>query len=161
MKKLLLSILILLPLVQLGAQNFKQIRLADIKGAGVELSSYFEEGVPLVVSFWSTTCKPCINELDTISELLPDWEEECDFQIIAVSTDDSRSLARAKAMVKGRGWDGIETLFDTNSELKRAMNVNSIPHVFIFDKEGEQVYNHAGYKPGDENEIIRIIRSLK
>ncbi len=161
MKKFLVSIICLLSLFRLGAQNFQQVKLSNMNGNPVELASYMDDGIPVVISFWATTCKPCLSELDTVSELLPDWEEECDFHIIAVSTDDSRSLARAKAMAKGRGWDGIEVLFDTNSELKRAMNVTSNPHVFIYDKNGKQVYNHTGYKPGDENEIIKTLKGLK
>ncbi len=145
----------------LWGQTIPQVKLADMKGRTVESASLTDSGVPVVISFWSTTCNPCIAELDVISELYPEWREVCPFRMIAVSVDDSRALSRARAMVYGRGWDSMEVLFDSNSDFKRAMNVVFIPQLFIFDKEGELVYSHTGYKPGDEDEIWKVIRSLK
>lgn len=59
----------------------------------------------MIISFWATTCKPCIRELDAINELLPDWLEEAKFRVVAVSTDDSRSTA--KRVRWRRGMDGM------------------------------------------------------
>jgi thioredoxin-related protein len=41
------------------------------------------------------------------------------------------------------------------------MNVSMVPHVFVFNKEGKQIYTHMGYKPGDEEELFKIIKDLK
>ena len=93
---------------------------------------------------------------------MPDWLDEADFRVVAVSVDDSRSVARAKSLAAGRGWkSSITLLYDKNQDFKRAMNVNTTPHVFIFDKDGKMVYTHTSYLPGSEEELIDTIISLE
>lgn len=94
--------------------------------------------------------------------MIGDWKEEADFRMIAVSIDDTRSKARAKSLASGRSWtENIIMLYDDNQEFKRAMNVVSTPQVFIFDKNGKQVFSHTGYNPGNEQDLIKEIKKLK
>lgn len=143
------------------AQDIPNVRIQTNEGKNVNTISWIDNETPFIVSFWSTTCKPCLKELDMLSENYDDWNEEKPFRVIAVSIDDSRSLARAKALASGRGWDMFDVFFDVNSEFRRLMNVSMVPHVFVFDKKGKQVYTHVGYKPGDEDELFKIIKNLK
>ena len=62
--------------------------------------------------------------MDAINEQLPDWLEEANFRVVAVSTDDSRSTAKARALAEGHGWDDFIMLYDKNREFMRAMNVS-------------------------------------
>ena len=59
---------------------------------------------PMIISFWAVTCKPCIRELDAINDAMPDWLDEADFRVVAISTDDSRFSAQARAWVEGLNW---------------------------------------------------------
>lgn len=163
MKKLIFTTLIsLLSIASLSAQNLPNVKVQNEAGRVVETESWVDGQTPFILSFWSTTCKPCIKELDTICENYDDWNDECPLRVIAVSIDDSRSLARAKALARGRGWGDYLTLgFDANSDFKRALNVVSVPQVFIFDKNGKMVYSHTGYTPGNEVELFERIKALK
>lgn len=118
------------------------------------------DGKPFILSFWGVTCKPCITELNTLNELLEEWREEVDFNIVAVSIDDSRFTARARSMAKGFGWDFI-CLFDKNQNLKRAMNVSLTPQTYIVDGNGKIVYSHSGYTPGSELELLEKLKELQ
>jgi hypothetical protein len=51
-------------------------------------------------------------------------------------------------LVDGNGWE-YHVLLDPNGTLKRAMNVQNVPHLFVLNSKGEIVYNHAGYMDGD------------
>lgn len=115
------------------------VKVENGKGEMISASSLVDGKTPLVISFWSTTCKPCIRELNTINDQLEDWKEEVDFRVIAVSTDDSRSASKAKAMAAGNGWEDFMVLYDKNQELKRAMNVNLTPQIFVTDGNGKIV----------------------
>ncbi len=165
MKKLLLLIVGLFAAVStISAQgnNIPLVKVQSESGAAVDSSSWVDGKTPFILSFWSTTCKPCIKEIDTLNEYYADWNDEKPFRIIVVSIDDSRSLARAKALAKGRGWgDSASLFYDVNSNFKRAMNVVSVPQVFIFDKNGKQVYAHTGYTPGNEYELFERIKKLR
>jgi len=161
MKRIYLILVIAMVAIAAIAQDIPNVRIQTNEGKNVNTISWIDNETPFIVSFWSTTCKPCLKELDTLSENYDDWNEEKPFRVIAVSIDDSRSLARAKALASGRGWDMFDVFFDVNSEFRRLMNVSMVPHVFVFDKKGKQVYTHVGYKPGDEDELFKIIKNLK
>ena len=51
-------------------------------------------------------------------------------------------------------------LLDPNGDFKRAMGVNNVPHTFLIDTEGNIVYSHKNYAPGDEEELYEEILKL-
>ncbi len=110
-----------------------------------------------IISFWATWCKPCISELSAINDEYTDWQEETGVKVIAVSIDDARSKIRIPTIVNGKNWQ-FEVFSDENSDLKRALNVQNVPHTFIIDAKGEIVWQHTSYNPGDEAHYIEFIK---
>jgi len=163
MKKTMLSAVALLlgACLSLLAQNVGKVELQTLDGGKTTPAEWVDGETPYVVSFWFVSCKFCLEEMDAVSEVFEEWRAEKPFRFIAVCTDDTRSLAKAKALVRGRGWDGFQFAFDVNKELCRAMNVTSCPHVFLYDKNGKLVYSHRGYTPGDEELLFEKIKALK
>lgn len=160
MKKILLSLTLMLVTVAAMAQ-LPDVKVENAKGEVVSTLQLLDEGTPMIVSFWATTCKPCIRELDAINELLPDWLDEAKFRVVAVSIDDNRFTAKARSLVEGHGWTDYVALYDKNQELMRAMNVTLTPQVFVLDGKGKIVYSHTGYTPGSENELIEKIKGIE
>ena len=158
MKKLALCLFLVLASLTLRGQQIPSVSLQDGAGKAVSTTSLIDHKTPFVVSIWMTTCKPCLKELDTLAEELPDWDAAFPLRIYAVSMDDSRSVKRAVAMAQGRDWDGITALFDVNADLRRALNVSSVPQVFVYDKDGKLFWTHIGYRPGDEQELLSQVR---
>ena len=159
MRTLVLSLALFVSAI--AAAQVPSVTVENAKGEAVNTKSLLEEGTPMIVSFWSTSCKPCIRELDAINDAMPDWLDEASFRVVAISTDDSRFSAQARAWVEGHGWGDFTVLFDKNQEFMRAMNVSYTPQVFVVDKSGKVVYSHTGYTPGSEQELIDVIKSLK
>ena len=159
-KTILLIALALLSFARVSAQSIPAADLQDAKGNKVTTASLIDHKTPFVISLWMTTCKPCLQELDATAEELIDWDGPKAPRIYAVSIDDSRSLQRAIALSQGRDWDGLTPLFDPNGALRRALDVSAVPQLFIYNKEGELVYTHIGYRPGDELETLRRLRAL-
>ena len=154
MKKLVALLILCLASFALNAQQIPSVTLQDGAGKPVTTASLVDGKTPFVVSIWMTTCKPCLKELDTLAEELPDWDASFPLRIYAVSMDDSRSLQRAVALAQGRDWEGITALYDVNADLRRALNVSSVPQVFVYDKNGKLFWTHIGYRPGDEQELL-------
>ena len=158
MKTFLLSLAALFITVASSAQ-VPSVKVENSKGESFDTAALLEEGTPMIISFWSTTCKPCIRELEAVYEALPDWQEEVDFRVVAVSTDDSRQLAKAKSFAEGRGWGSDFTLlFDKNQDFMRAMNVTVVPHVFVVDAKGKVVFSHTAYVQGGEVELFEAVK---
>ena len=154
-----LFIAISLLISTLAFAQVPSVKVENSKGESFDTKSLLETGKPMIISFWSTSCKPCIRELDAIYDALPDWKEEADFNVVAVSTDDSRLLAKARSFAEGRGWGEEYTLlFDKNQDFMRAMNVSVVPHVFVVDAKGKVVYSHTSYVPGNELELFEAIK---
>ena len=142
-----------------AAQQLPDVKIENAQGKIVSVRS-LANGKPMIISYWSIACKPCIQELNAINDALAEWREEADLEVVAVSTDDARLKATAKAVATSRGWEFI-CLFDENQELKRAMNVSLTPQSFVVDGEGNIIYSHSGYTPGSEQVLFDKIVELK
>lgn len=112
---------------------------------------------PIVLDFWATWCKPCVQELSTLAELYPEWQKLTGVRIVAVSIDDARNSKKVAPFVRGRKWE-FDVYLDENADLKRALNVNEIPHTFVLNRRGQIVYQHKSYAPGDEDALLEAIK---
>lgn len=143
-----------------SAQSLPDVKVENQEGKVISIQDLVD-GTPMIISFWSTTCKPCIMELNAINESLYEWLDEVDMKVVAVSVDDARTVSRARAMTQGQGWDDYVCVYDKNQDLKRAMNVSLTPHTFVVDGKGNIVASHSGYTPGSEQELFEEIKALK
>jgi thiol-disulfide isomerase/thioredoxin len=130
--------------------------LTTLNGKSVKVQDEISKEKITILSFWASWCVPCINELDAISEVYEDWQEDFNMELIAISTDDARTQKRIRPMVNGKGWP-YKILLDKNQELKRALNISTIPQIIIL-KDSKVIYIHSGYSPGVEDEFYEIIK---
>ena len=157
MKKILMMAMMVVAAVALHAQ-VPNVQLKDINGNTVQTARIVNNnGKPVIISFWATWCKPCLRELKAIHEVYPDWQDETGVKMIIVSIDEAQNANKVKPLVDGFGWE-YEVLLDPNSDFKRAMNVQNVPHVFVLDGKGKIVYNHAGYVDGGEEDIYEALQ---
>jgi len=135
------------------------VELKTLDGKTVNIKDYIGQGKITVVSFWATWCSPCKRELDAIAEIYPDWQEDHNVELVAITIDDSRSLAKVPALLETKGWE-YTVLADVKQELKKALNFQTVPQTFLLNEKGEIVYSHTGYSPGDEYELEEKIIAL-
>jgi len=159
MKKIVLSLIFIVSFAIVNAQkSYPNITLKNLDGKDVNIIERSKEKM-IVVSFWATWCGPCIQELEAINDSYEDLQDELNFELIAVSIDNSRSKSRVKPMVNGKDWD-YEVLLDTNQEMKKALNFSAPPYLLII-KDGKILYTHSGYTPGSEDEVFEKFKALK
>ncbi|MFM2049285.1 MAG: hypothetical protein RI955_1833 [Bacteroidota bacterium] len=149
MKKIIVALSLLSFVFVAKAQDIPSVTLKNVKGENVNFTDVIKKGRITVVSFWATWCVPCKKEINNISEVMPEWKKNLDFDFVAVSIDDSRNVAKVKSYVNGQRWD-FTTLIDPNQDLKRALNFQSVPYTIVFDQSGKIAFTHSGYVEGDE-----------
>jgi thiol-disulfide isomerase/thioredoxin len=163
MKILTLTLLFLVSFSKAQVMDNKRpmpaVDLKTLDGAVVNTSAFDNNDAPIVISFWATWCKPCVTELTNIAEVYEEWQKETGVKIIAISIDDARNQSKVAPFVNGKGWE-YEVYLDPNADLKRAMNVNLVPHTFLLDKDNQIVWQHNSYAEGDEEHLLELIRKL-
>ncbi|MGZ5282514.1 MAG: TlpA family protein disulfide reductase [Bacteroidia bacterium] len=140
--------------------EFPSVVLKDLNGKEIDLQQFAKSGKITVLSFWATWCSPCKKELENMNEVLEEWQEKYDVQLVAVSIDDARNAMKVKPYVDGKKWE-FAVLLDVNQESKRALNYPNVPYTVLIDKNGNIVYKHIGYTEGDEQVLEEKIAALK
>ena len=145
--------------------SFAQNSLPDVNAKTLDgqtvnlLQTYGQSGKITIISFWATWCKPCQAELDAISDLYPEWKENFDVELVAISIDDQRAVAKVGPLVETKGWD-YTILLGNESDMRNSFNFSSIPQTFVLDKKGNIAFVHNGYAPGDEEELGEKLEAL-
>lgn len=142
----------------LDIKKVPSVLLKDLNGNEVNTSAFGFSG-PVVISFWATWCAPCKKELMAIHDLYEEWQTETGVNLVAVSIDDEKTKRDVITYVNGKAWD-YTVLLDPNGDFKRSMGVNNVPHTFLLDKDGNIVYTHNNYAPGDEEKLYEEIKKL-
>lgn len=159
MKKIFI-LLIFTNFLAFGQKKIPNLSVKTLEEKSISLQKDFSEKDKLYIfSFWATWCSPCIQELDEISEVYDAWKKELNIEIIAVSTDDSRTQKRVKPLVNGKNWS-YTVLLDTNQEFKRNMGISSVPYLVVV-KNGEIVFIQNGHSPGGADAIFEELKKLK
>ena len=135
------------------------VDVKTLDGATVNATEIKAEDGPTVVAFWATWCAPCKKELDAYAEQYEAWKSDLGAEVYAVSIDTRRQLAKVPPMVASKGWT-FPVLSDANQQLQQALNFQTVPQVFVLDKDGQIAYSHSGYVPGDEIAVAEKLAEL-
>jgi len=143
------------------AQNKKlptSLSMETLQGKKVNLKEYIaEKGKVTVISFWASWCKPCKAELDNIAmDYYEIWKDDYDIEFLAISMDNARTKSKVPGIVNTKGWE-YDILCNPDNSAYQQIGFNTVPFTLLIDAEGNIVYKHTGYKPGDEEDLEEAI----
>ena len=160
LKTLLAALILFIGCVGTVSAQLPSVKLKDINGKVIDTAKLSNDGKPFIISFFATWCKPCNRELSAINEVYADWQEETGVRVVAISIDEAQNAQKVKPLVDSKGWEFEQVLLDPNSDFRRAMGVNMIPHVFVIDGEGKVAESRSGYTEGGEQHLLEKVREL-
>jgi cytochrome c biogenesis protein CcmG/thiol:disulfide interchange protein DsbE len=135
--------------------NFK---LKSLEGnTKVELTKELKKN-PVLVDFWATWCHPCQEELVHVQRFYEIYADS-GMSFFAISIDDAKTASKVKSVAKGKRFT-LPILLDPEQEAMQAFGLASVPGVFIIGSDGQKLFEHTGYKPGDEKALEENIRAI-
>ena len=152
-----------LALIAISSELYSQkvqtsLRLNRIDGKKVQLKKYLDSG-PILINFWATWCGPCKKEMIHLDRFSRQYKKN-NFSVLSISIDTQRSLSEVKRYVRSKKYD-FEVFIDPNQQIFKKLNGNIMPTNLLIDKNGQVVWTHYGYMPGDEvvmeQEISRLL----
>jgi peroxiredoxin len=128
----------------LRSMDGRNMRLAELRGRVV------------LVNFWATWCGPCRQEMPQLSKLY-DRYRGAGLVLLGVNVDDD---VRRAADVAGKLAVTFPVLLDTDKQVSKLYELNSMPSTLIIDRDGRIRFIHLGYRDGYEAAYERQIRDL-
>ncbi len=144
---LLIWVILAVPETSPAAQDWS---LPTADGGQISFNEQLAKG-PVLVSFWATWCRPCRKELPHLETLASKYQGR--LTVLAVNTDGPKAVAKVAPFIQTSGYENIIVPLDTAADLQERLHVGSIPFLVLFDRRGNEVYRHIGYKEGDELEL--------
>jgi peroxiredoxin len=137
-----------------NAPNFK---LENLDREILELNDLIGSG-PILLCFWSSCCKSAVAQVEAFSVLYEKYKDD-GFKMIAIATDDEKTVAKVKPLVKIKKYT-FPVLYDTEGTVARMYYAYDMPFDVLIDTKGKIVYSHLGYMKGDEIELDERIKNL-
>lgn len=135
---------VLVPPVDLPIRNEKTAALADFRGKVV------------VVDFWASWCKPCLNALPGLERLAAKHPRD-KLVIVAVNVDEEPG--KAEEIIDFLKLK-LPVVVDKDHRIVSLFSPDTLPSTYIIDIFGNLRFVHSGYEEGDTDKIDAEIQLL-
>ena len=125
----------------------------DLEGHPVALSDY--KGKKVLLNYWATWCRPCIEEMPSLLRSQSILEKEN--YVVLLASD--QSVETIKKFKQARGFDFNYLKF--NGSLAEQLGINALPVTFIYNEAGEQVEKILGGVDWDAPETIEMLKKVR
>ncbi len=140
-----------------NAPAVPDFRLKNLDGKSISLHESLATG-PVLVSFWATWCKPCLQEMPHLNDIHAEFSEQ-GLQVFLITIDLPRNHNRVRSYVRSHDYD-FEVLLDPNKDAFRKLHGQSVPYVVLLRQDGKPAYVKLGYRAGDEKDLAKAIEEL-
>ncbi|MFT5368278.1 MAG: thiol-disulfide isomerase/thioredoxin [Candidatus Latescibacterota bacterium] len=156
MKKLIWLIMYFsLTIVPAQATNVSDFNLAAPNGKRLQLSKLLENG-PVLLDFWATWCKPCIQGMPKLDEIHQKYKDR-GLTVVGVNEDGPRGQTRIRPFLRGRNIS-FKIAIDSDGGVMKQMQVRALPTTILIAPDGEIVLRQAGLS--DPKPLIEAIEML-
>jgi thiol-disulfide isomerase/thioredoxin len=130
-----------------SGEGLSKVKIANLNGQAIDLSSY--KGKTIFINFWATWCKPCLQEMPSIKSAM-EFLNNKDIVFLFASDETTEQIENFK--------NKNEYNFNyVKAENMEELGIMALPTTYIFDKNGNLVFNEMGYRKWDGKENIDLI----
>ena len=137
-----------------GQEKLPDISLKLLSGRTTNLYELLNDG-PVIIDFWATWCSPCKKLMKHLDKFHKHFNEY-GLNVLAVSTDTPRSMGKVKSFIRSNKYDFLVGL-DPNQQVMKKCKAEIMPTTIILNQDGDVIYRHQGYYPGDEDKILKVL----
>jgi thiol-disulfide isomerase/thioredoxin len=110
-------------------------------------------GKVVVVDFWASWCVPCRRSFPWMNQMQAKYADD-GLVIIAVNVDSEPD--EAAAFLRDYPAD-FEIIYDPTGDIAQEFGVSAMPSSYIFDRKGDQVTRHLGFKVRQQDEYETLL----
>jgi len=141
MKKILCCALLLcfVPLLQavpFDASKPIDLKFTAVNGDLVDLTKM--RGKVVLIDFWATWCPPCREEVPNVVAAYKKFHDQ-GFEIVGISLDKDKAKLDAFTKEHGMVWPQFFDGQGWNNKISSEFGIDSIPAMWLFDKNGKFV----------------------
>jgi peroxiredoxin len=151
----LLAILLMALTAPAWAVDVQDFELKDLDGKKVSLDDLLDDSSLLVISFWEVGCVPCTEQLTHMQEYSEEYEDQ-NVQFVVISATPSMLLSKVEPFFKSMDFT-FRVLQDVDREVTTDYGIKAPPAVFVVSPDKDMLYQHYGYKSGQEKEVKAAI----
>jgi thiol-disulfide isomerase/thioredoxin len=151
-------------LTQTRFDQLPQLYIKEMSGNVVDSKTL--EGKVVVLDFFGTWCKPCIEELKELDKIQMDFKDNTDVVFYVIDANyGGDTPEKFKAFIDKQNYR-FQFAYDYNSEIVKLLKLQKlgIPVLLIIDKEQNIRIQHVGYNRAETNfseNMIKTINSLR
>jgi len=129
------------------------LMLNDLTGKSHNINDY--KGKTVLVSFWASWCRPCLEEMPSLVKLKEKYNDK--LQILAVDVGEDKATIQKFTSKMNINFPLLQ---DLTSERTEAWKVYVYPSNYIIDKTGKLRYAAKGALDWQDNEIGEVLEAL-
>ncbi|MEX0291645.1 MAG: TlpA family protein disulfide reductase [Flavobacteriaceae bacterium] len=123
----------------------------DLEGNPIALDDY--KGKRVLLNYWATWCRPCIEEMPSLLNLQEALKED---YVVLLASDQSVSIIQ-----KFKDKKGFDFNFIKFNGAYANLGINALPVTIVYNTMGEEVERIAGATTWDSPEMVTKLKSIK
>jgi len=116
------------------------IQFTAVDGRTVDLAKL--RGKVVLIDFWATWCPPCRAEVPHVVEAYNQFHDK-GFEVIGISLDQNKEALIEFTKKNGMSWPQYFDGKGWENEISRKNGIESIPAMWLIDKQGQVVSTNA------------------
>lgn len=111
-------------------------------------------GKIVYVDFWASWCAPCRASFPFMRDMASQYSE--DLVVVAINVDKNRSDAERFLEEFSTNFDIV---YDAPGDLAKEFNLKGMPSSYLYNRSGELIGSHIGFKLKDIDKLEQAIAS--